>query len=201
MILPFIGPAYLAAGPFLVGSIPLFLLLLPIGPVGRGLDPSIRTNTKTIPPKNRNPAQSSGASRTPPPTRNHTRDVGASIARPQESRAAAQLPGRTLFAPTTYPKNAIKNRNFASSSRRVLAPGRGQSVRSWILKGALAKRSCAARTQAPLSRAPRLGSSGTFLVLFWSQKSTPIGQKPTIKGGRRRVAAPGHLQPQSKIKQ
>ena len=105
---------------------------------------------------------------------------------------------------TTYPKSAIKNRNFASSHRRVLAPGRGQCVRSWILKGALAKRSCEARTQAPLSRAAvrsrsdqspsgalkhtsgpalrdggarcappsgRLGSSGTFLLLFWSQKS------------------------------
>ena len=31
------------------------------------------------------------------------------------------------------------------------------------------------RGEQPLSRAPRLGSSGTFLVLFWSQKSTPIG--------------------------
>jgi len=42
---------------------------------------------------------------------------------PAESCAAAKLPGRTLFAPTTYPKSAIKNRNFASSHRRVLAPG------------------------------------------------------------------------------
>ena len=39
MILPFIGPAYLAAGPFLVGGSPLFLLFLPIGPVGRVLTP------------------------------------------------------------------------------------------------------------------------------------------------------------------
>ena len=109
---------------------------------------------------------------------------------PVQFCAAIKSPGRTLFAPTIYPKSAIKNRNFASSHRRVLAPGRGQCVRSWILKGALAKRSCAARTQAPLSRAPRLGSSGTFLVLFWSQKSTPTGQKPTIKGCPRRVGTP-----------
>ena len=46
------------------------------------------------------------------------------------------------------------------------------------------------RGEQPLSRAPRLGSSGTFLVLFWSQKSTPIGQKPTIKGCHRKVVAP-----------
>ena len=77
--------------------------------------------------------------------------------------------------PTNDQKLAINNRNCEPFNRRVLAPGRGQCVRSWILKGALAKRSCAARTQAPLSRAPRLGSSGTFLVLFWSQKSTPVG--------------------------
>ena len=90
---------------------------------------------------------------------------------PAESYAAAKLPGRTLFAPTTYPKSAIKNRNFASSHRRVLAPGRGQCVRSWILKGALAKRSCAARTQAPLSRASRaIGSSGTLFGSFWGSK-------------------------------
>ena len=29
----------------------------------------------------------------------------------------------------------------------------------------------------PLGRAPRLGSSGTFLVLFWSQKSTHNGEE------------------------
>ena len=34
------------------------------------------------------------------------------------------------------------------------------------------------RGEQPLGRAPRLGSSGTFLVLFWSQKSTPIGGHP-----------------------
>ena len=59
---------------------------------------------------------------------------------PAESYAAAKLPGRTLFAPTTHLKSAIKNRNFASSHRRVLAPGRGQCVRSWILKGNCAER-------------------------------------------------------------
>ena len=34
------------------------------------------------------------------------------------------------------------------------------------------------RGEQPLSRAPRLGTSGTFLVLFWSQKSTHSGEKP-----------------------
>ena len=91
---------------------------------------------------------------------------------PVQLNDSARFHGRTLFAPTTYPKNAIKNRNFASSSRRVLAPGRGQCVRSWILKGALAKRSRKARTQAPLSRASRaIGSSGhLFRFLFGCPK-------------------------------
>ena len=83
--------------------------------------------------------------------------------------------------PTNHRKAATNNRNFASSHRRVLAPGRGQCVRSWILKGALAKRSRKARTQAPLSRAPRLGSSGTFLLLFWSQKRRIPGGRPLKK--------------------
>ena len=55
--------------------------------------------------------------------------------------------------PTNCQKAAPRNRNCEQFHCRVLAPGRGQSVRSWILKGALAKRSCVARTQAPLSRA------------------------------------------------
>ena len=106
--------------------------------------------------------------RTNTENRNHTQSLGASGTPP----------------PTNNRKAATNNRNFASSNCRVLAPGRGQCVRSWILKGALAKRSRKARTQAPLSRAPRLGSSGTFLVLFWSQKSTPIGGHP-LKTTRR----------------
>ena len=51
----------------------------------------------------------------------------------------------------------------------------------------------------PLSRAPRLGSSGTFLVLFWSQKSTPIGQHPTKKGRCRKVATPVKHKQKTKI--
>ena len=43
----------------------------------------------------------------------------------------------------------------------------------------------------PLGRAPRLGSSGTFLVLFWSQKSTHSGEKPLKRESGRRVAATG----------
>ena len=34
------------------------------------------------------------------------------------------------------------------------------------------------RGEQPLGRAPRLGSSGTFLLLFWSQKNRFIGQQP-----------------------
>ena len=98
---------------------------------------------------------------------------------PARSYGAAKLPGRTLFAPTdqhkyhptpktaapnnptgasrtppptTYSKAATNNRNLVPTNRRVLAPGRGQCVRSWVLRGALAKRSRKARTQAPLSR-------------------------------------------------
>ena len=33
------------------------------------------------------------------------------------------------------------------------------------------------RGEQPLGRAPRLGTSGTFLVLFWSQKSTHNGEE------------------------
>ena len=74
-------------------------------------------------------------------------------------------------APTNYQKAATKNRNREPPNCRVLAPGRGQSVRSWILKGALAKRSRKARTQAPLSRASRaIGSSGTLFASFWGSK-------------------------------
>ena len=94
-------------------------------------------------------------------------------------------------SPTNKRKAATNNRNFASSNRRVLAPGRGQCVRSWILKGALAKRSRKARTQAPLSRAPRPGSSGTFLLLFWSQKRRAPVSRPIKKGRCRMVATPG----------
>ena len=45
------------------------------------------------------------------------------------------------------------------------------------------------RGEQPLGRAPRLGSSGTFLVLFWSQKSTHSGEKPLKQESRRKVAA------------
>ena len=34
------------------------------------------------------------------------------------------------------------------------------------------------RGEQPLSRAPRLGTSGTFLLLFWSQKSRHSGRRP-----------------------
>ena len=37
------------------------------------------------------------------------------------------------------------------------------------------------RGEQPLSRAPRLGSSGTFLLLFWSQKSRHSGGCPLKK--------------------
>ena len=66
----------------------------------------------------------------------------------------AQSPGASRTPPpTNCQKAATKNRNCEPSNRRVLAPGRGQSVHSWVLRGALAKRSRKERTQAPLSRA------------------------------------------------
>ena len=37
------------------------------------------------------------------------------------------------------------------------------------------------RGEQPLSRAPRLGSSGTFLLLFWSQKSRHNGNRQLKK--------------------
>ena len=92
-------------------------------------------------------------------------------------------------APTTYPKIATNNGIFALSHCRVLAPGRGQCVRSWILKGALAKRSRKARTQAPLSRASRaIGSSGhLFRFLFGCPKRKVYRKNDAIKGCHRRV--------------
>ena len=94
--------------------------------------------------------------------------------------------------PTNHQKVATNNRNCEPLNRRVLAPGRGQSVRSWILKGALAKRSRKARTQAPLSRASRaIGSSGTFFGSFWGSKRNTWRRQPIIKGSRRKVADPG----------
>ena len=44
------------------------------------------------------------------------------------------------------------------------------------------------RGEQPLGRAPRLGTSGTFLVLFWSQKSTHNGKMLLNRVKRRRVA-------------
>ena len=95
-------------------------------------------------------------------------------------------------SPTNKRKAATNNRNFASSNRRVLAPGRGQCVRSWILKGALAKRSRKARTQAPLSRASRaIGSSGhLFRFLFGCPKRKDYRQNDAIKGCHRKVVTP-----------
>ena len=43
-------------------------------------------------------------------------------------------------APTNYQKAAANNKNCAPPNHRVLAPGRGQSVRSWILKENCAER-------------------------------------------------------------
>ena len=54
----------------------------------------------------------------------------------------------------------------------------------------------------PLGRGPLPRNSGTFFVSFCGhKKGKPCGRSPLKRGGRRRVAAPGHLQPQSKIKQ
>ena len=46
------------------------------------------------------------------------------------------------------------------------------------------------RGEQPLSRAPRPGSSGTFLLLFWSQKRRNNGGRPLKKGSHRKVVTP-----------
>ena len=52
-----------------------------------------------------------------------------------------KIPGESgTPPPTTDRKKATKIRNYEPPNRRVLAPGRGQSVRSWILKGNCAER-------------------------------------------------------------
>ena len=84
----------------------------------------------------------------PLPTNQHKNHLNTKSRNPAQSPGASRTP-----PPTNHQKVATNNRNCEPPNRRVLAPGRGQSVRSWILKGALAKRSRKARTQAPLSRA------------------------------------------------
>ena len=55
------------------------------------------------------------------------------------------------------------------------------------------------RGEQPLSRAPRLGSSGTFLLLFWSQKRRKSGGRPLKKAlpqgrqGRQGAPTPPNL--------
>ena len=86
-------------------------------------------------------------------------------------RVGAYLRGDASITPYKQPGVENKNKNFSFNRCGVLAPGRGQSVRSWVLRGALAKRSREARTQAPLSRASRaMGSSGTFFGSCWGSK-------------------------------
>ena len=132
---------------------------------------------------------------------------GAKITLPHPVGADARhrpAPGRCLFAGRckhhplqTAGSRKQKSRNFVPSHCRVLAPGRGQSVRSWVLRGALAKRSRKARTKAPLSRASRaIGSSGHLFGSFWVSKRNTWRKNdanpsaPPQGGGKRR--APTH---------
>ena len=82
-------------------------------------------------------------------------------------------------------------------ARAVIRPAGANIARSPVsLRSTVAPCS---QPRNPLGRAPRLGSSGTFLVLFWSQKSPPIGQNPTKKGRCRKVATPVKHKQKTKI--
>ena len=134
----------------------------------------------------------------PLPVRNAGRGLDPSAA--ARGLAALQFPAsichpagrRERRPPTNYQKAATNNKNHEPSNCRVLAPGRGQSVRSWILKGALAKRSRKARTQAPLSRASRaIGSSGTLFGSFWGSKRNTYRAEAHYKSPCRKVGRGG----------
>ena len=138
--------------------------------------------------KNRNPAQSPGASRTPPPTRNHTRDVGASIARPQESRAVAP------------PTGGYRIRPYAP---KILAPegSNGEGQKS-VKKSAALLRFLAflaldhpfgvLRGEQPLSRGSLPRNSETFFASFFGHKKGRFsGSIPLKRESGRKVAASG----------
>ena len=73
-------------------------------------------------------------------------------------------------------------------ARMVIRPAGANIARSPVsLRSTVAPCS---QPRNPLGRAPRLGSSGTFLLLFWSQKSRHIGRQRIIKGCHRMVVTP-----------
>ena len=99
------------------------------------------------------------------------------------------LHGRTMFAPTIMFAIVCRGRR---PRRPVLAPEgpdgeKQKSVknRAELLHGLafllLDHLFGVPRGEQPLGRAPRLGSSGTFLLLFWSQKSRHNGGHPIEK--------------------
>ena len=151
---------------------------------------------------------------------------------PGQSRAAAKSHGRTLFAPT-LPLSPTINHAISRYRKAPRAdiesaptpteiwPRRGQSVgrRKSVKKNAALLHFLAfsstdhlfgvLRGEQPLRRAPRLGSSGTFLLLFWSQKRRTNGgcplnsSAPPQGGGKRQRSqsphAPLRLQTNSRL--
>ena len=94
--------------------------------------------------------------------------------------------GRTMFAPTIMCAIVCRGRR---PRRPVLAPegSIGEKQKSVKNRAALLHGLAflfldfhfgVPRGEQPLGRAPRLGSSGTFLLLFWSQKSRHSGDHP-----------------------
>ena len=104
--------------------------------------------------------------------------------------------GRTMFAPTMRFTIICRGRR---PRRPVLAPEGPDGEKQKSVKNRAALLHGLAfllldlifgvpRGEQPLGRAPRLGTSGTFLLLFWSQKSRHSGchplKRPCRKVGR-----------------
>ena len=116
---------------------------------------------------------------------------------PAESYAAAKLPGRTLFAPT--PTKIWPRRGQCGKRKKSVK--KNAALLHFLGFFSLTHLFGVPRGEQPLGRGPLPRNSGTFFVSFFGhKKGKPCGRSPLKRGGRRRVAASGHLQPQSKIK-
>ena len=136
-----------------------------------------------------------GASRTPPPTSPHVRGVGGEQCSPVQFGGHATLRGRAMLAPqiSTYPMRADDQHRPLQNEGRDIWPRKGangegsKSVKKnaallhFLAFGPFDHLFGVLRGEQPLSRAPRLGSSGTFLLLFWSQKRRESGGRPLKK--------------------
>ena len=121
--------------------------------------------------------------------------------RPVQFCAAIKSPGRTLCAPTTQ-LPAIFGPRRGQCGKMKKSVKKNAALLHFLGFFSLTHPFGVPRGEQPLGRGPLPRNSGTFFVSFFGhKKGKSCGRSPLKRGGRRRVAAPGHLQPQSKIKQ